>query len=312
MSLLTIGIPTYNRARHMQRLLEAIVPACEAGGQIEILVSDNCSTDDTHQVAAGFSSFKCFRYIRVPENRGFDRNILNLLDNAAGKFLWLMGDDDLIRTDHLADIVKLLAEKGGAPLFFINYVSDRERLNERKGNMVLSKLQVGAQKYTDRYLYRASLISTNIINIEYYKKLAINRECISKGWIHLHLLLLLADRLRKSGEKIVIVRDKIVIQGSEEGDYPLEKWVRIFINDFSFTIENTAVRQIDLRRFLKGFYDINIRPTFLTAANLVRFADPIENYRQIVRIFNMNLTGRISFWLQYLIFRFARGRNKTR
>ncbi len=301
MKLLTIGVPTYNRAAQLRRLLAAVVPACEADGRVEVLVSDNCSTDGTPAAAEDFRGYRCFRYLRSPQNRGFDGNILALLENAAGKFLWLLGDDDLIRADHLPKLLRLLEEQGEAALFFIDFMSDRAQPPKNREERALSIKKISAQQYADHYLYRATLISTNIINLAFYRQLSIDRECISHGWIHLHLLLLLADRLKQNGEKVVAVRDQIVIQGSEEGPYSLEKWVRTFIYNFAFTLDHTATDKIDRRRFLKGFYDINIRPTFLTASRLVNLAEPLADYRQIVKTFNMNLTGRLSFWLQYLL-----------
>ena len=46
--LLTIGIPTYNRAKFLRRLLEQLrTELAGLDGQVEVLVSDNASTDDT-------------------------------------------------------------------------------------------------------------------------------------------------------------------------------------------------------------------------------------------------------------------------
>ena len=49
--LLSICIPTYNRAELLRSALLSLVPQVkESGGEVELVVSDNCSTDDTRRV----------------------------------------------------------------------------------------------------------------------------------------------------------------------------------------------------------------------------------------------------------------------
>ena len=45
--LLTIAIPTYNRSEDLAGLLEVLEPQLAEFPQVEVLVSDNASTDDT-------------------------------------------------------------------------------------------------------------------------------------------------------------------------------------------------------------------------------------------------------------------------
>jgi glycosyltransferase involved in cell wall biosynthesis len=300
MKLLTIAIPTFNRANCLERLLVSILPVCE-GMDIEVLVSDNCSQDNTPQVAQKYAHYKCLRYLRSSENKGFDRNILNLLDNARGHFVWLMGDDDNIEVSRLSALIKLLEANKEKALFFVSYRSENDRV--RPAGTELKWLDLNPQAYVDRFLHRATLISTDIINLDYYRKLKIDPAVISKGWIHLHLLLLLVDQQKLHNEKVLAVKDRLVIQGSEDNIYPLEKWVRVFIHSFSFTIERTSLKTLRLKWFLKKFYDINIRPRFLTTKDLIRIDDLLANYRLMIRTFSPPITGRWSFWLQYLLIR---------
>ena len=53
--LLTIAIPTYNRAADLAAALEHLAgqPGI-SGGEVELLVSDNCSTDATGEVVKKF------------------------------------------------------------------------------------------------------------------------------------------------------------------------------------------------------------------------------------------------------------------
>lgn len=97
--VLTIGIPTYNRATKLRRLLDALVGQVEAArGRVGILVSDNCSTDDTPATVAIWASDHPnvhVEFVRQPENVGGGRNLRFLYEQAPSDFVWFFGDDDL-------------------------------------------------------------------------------------------------------------------------------------------------------------------------------------------------------------------------
>ena len=93
MPKLSICIPTYNRSRLLAELLDSII---EQGiPEIEVVVSDDASPDDTAMVAERYRGrIAQFTFIRQPENIGLDRNFLAVVEAATGDYVWLMGDDD--------------------------------------------------------------------------------------------------------------------------------------------------------------------------------------------------------------------------
>jgi abequosyltransferase len=97
--LLTIAIPTYNRAGYLAQNLAQLrdemrdVPP----GRVEILVSDNCSPDATPQVVRDIVRDGLpVRYVRNAENLGWGRNFAQCFDLARGRYVLLFGDDDLL------------------------------------------------------------------------------------------------------------------------------------------------------------------------------------------------------------------------
>ena len=70
--IVTIGIPTYNRAGSFleQVILSAVNQTYK---NIEILVSDNCSTDHTEALLKRFSDPR-IRYVKQPQNIGANNN----------------------------------------------------------------------------------------------------------------------------------------------------------------------------------------------------------------------------------------------
>jgi glycosyltransferase involved in cell wall biosynthesis len=95
---LTIGIPTFNRAAYLSETLDCILSQLPAGSEneIEILISDNGSWDNTEILCREYSQLYPFqvRYVRHNENQGFDRNLDSLFINALGLYVLLIGDDD--------------------------------------------------------------------------------------------------------------------------------------------------------------------------------------------------------------------------
>lgn len=101
MPFLTLAIPTYNRADKLRITLERI------GGMIaesdflienvEILVSNNASTDNTHNVLQDFKIKGVkFRFYNQGENLGLDGNMRFLYRHSKGDYVWFFSDDDVL------------------------------------------------------------------------------------------------------------------------------------------------------------------------------------------------------------------------
>lgn len=95
--LLTIAIPTYNRAWCLRELLPVLVDQVKNEPRIELIIADNASADDTQSVVHDFIARGLrVRYIRQSQNIGPDANFLQCFEQARGKYVWLFSDDDLI------------------------------------------------------------------------------------------------------------------------------------------------------------------------------------------------------------------------
>jgi abequosyltransferase len=119
--LLSITIPTYNRAPFLAELLTCLHPQLcrpSIAVQAELIISDNASTDDTPAIVAAFKQRGLsLRYLRNPENLGSDSNFLQCIDLALGKYVWVLGDDDLLTPEAIPQILSMLsqAEQPGSP-----------------------------------------------------------------------------------------------------------------------------------------------------------------------------------------------------
>lgn len=108
--LLSIAIPTFNRAYTLNLLLDSISKQKEsiASAECEIIILNNCSTDETEQVSLNFSQIiPNFRYICNNSNIGSDNNFVKAFSECNGDFIWLVGDDELLFYGAIEFVVNL-------------------------------------------------------------------------------------------------------------------------------------------------------------------------------------------------------------
>jgi abequosyltransferase len=118
--LLTIAVPTYNRSSFLNELLSCLFEQCMSDPRIELLVSDNASTDETPAIVAGYVDRRLqIRYLRNLSNIGADANFMQCFEKARGKYVWLIGDDDLVVPGAVGKIVSYL-QAGEYSLIYVN------------------------------------------------------------------------------------------------------------------------------------------------------------------------------------------------
>lgn len=117
--LLTIAVPTYNRADHLEPLLARLhAETAGLGDTVEVLVSDNASTDRTPDVTAAFAAVHPgARIVRNDANLGPDGNISQCFLRAGSAYLWIVGDDDLPQPGTVAGLLELLARERPALVY---------------------------------------------------------------------------------------------------------------------------------------------------------------------------------------------------
>lgn len=108
--LLSICIPTYNRAAFLNQNLRVLVPlVANYPKDVELIISDNASTDETVSVCEGYGlGLTNYHYFQQSENIGSENNFFWLIDHACGKYVYLMGDDDILSPDFLNIVIPYL------------------------------------------------------------------------------------------------------------------------------------------------------------------------------------------------------------
>lgn len=119
--LVSICIPTYNRAEYLKETIESIVVQPEfKSGEVEIVISDNASIDSTKDVCNQYSHYENFIYHKNPENIR-DENFPMVLSKAHGKLRKLNNDTFVLAKNalrKLCDLARTYEEK--KPFIFLH------------------------------------------------------------------------------------------------------------------------------------------------------------------------------------------------
>ena len=89
MQLLSICIPTFNRQKKLKLMLDSI----NSNTDVEIIICDDGSTDETQKIVDSFTDRLKIKYI-YQKNLGVSAAILNAYNQASGKYLIKMDSDD--------------------------------------------------------------------------------------------------------------------------------------------------------------------------------------------------------------------------
>ena len=199
----SICIPTYNRADKLRVLLGSIARQTGHYLLIEVAISDNASTDDTSAVVDHYRSLgMTIVYDLAPENRGFDRNLLNAVEIASGEYCWIFGSDDILEPGTFAALEQVLgrhARPAGIIVGLQSYNADLS-LKLPDSNQVMNlftheTVLTGRDDILETLCTCLGFISTSIVRRELWMT-AVRRSPVEpylKGYIHLYAIASMLD-----------------------------------------------------------------------------------------------------------------------
>ncbi len=106
--LLSILIPTYNRAHNLDTQL-SLITALQKSINFKIIVSNNCSTDNTVDIVKRWQLNNDIEYFEQNENVGFDRNLCTCINLVETDYFWILGDSTIIELTPFIEINKILS-----------------------------------------------------------------------------------------------------------------------------------------------------------------------------------------------------------
>lgn len=100
---ITIAIPTFNRVGFLRQAIDSAL--AQTYQNIEIIVSDNASTDATQQLLSSYHD-RGLVIIGQAKNIGMIQNWNACLQRATGEYFLLLSDDDVLAPDAIEKLVK--------------------------------------------------------------------------------------------------------------------------------------------------------------------------------------------------------------
>ena len=123
--LVSICIPTYNSERYIEKMLISIV--AQTYPNLEVIISDNCSTDNTYNILQYYSNRPRWTIRRNEVNIGALNNMSALVELAEGKYTAIYHADDIYEPNIVARGVSILENEPTVSLVStMGYLIDSE------------------------------------------------------------------------------------------------------------------------------------------------------------------------------------------
>jgi len=131
MKLISFAIPCYNSQEYMANAIESLLPG---GDDVEIIIVNDGSSDDTGKIADEYAS-KYPDIIKAvhQENGGHGQGVNAGLEHATGLYYKVIDSDDWVDLDALKGVISKLKElaKENLDLMIVNYVYERVNIGKQ-------------------------------------------------------------------------------------------------------------------------------------------------------------------------------------
>ena len=191
--LLSICIPTRNRDSFLDKNLKVLSKLINSK-TMEIVIGDDGSTDNTSEIVSKF--IKNNPKIKVIYNKHikpifFDKNVLDIVNRASGKFCWLLGDDDIPKKTSINKIISVITKYPNLSLVHLNYSRYDNLLKKITAEKMINGIDKDAlfKNYEDYYFMS--------INNSYFKFLGTHTITMSTDVIRRSKWLEVAKNLKK-------------------------------------------------------------------------------------------------------------------
>lgn len=224
--MLTISIPTYNRAEYLDLCLESIckeIDSLNEGQQqlVRVCVADNGSTDGTPDIVSRYQDRLAERFeaVRSSDNMGMDFNFARCYELAKTPYVWLIGDDDVLLSGGLKKVLDVLIKSEIDLLYVNNYwfkdnYSQKPNRWERHGVTTFVDPLEFTRRTNVMLTYLSGLVVRSGIGLNYRSGL-FGSNLVQLSWV-LPLL--------REGKKFAIIEDWVVAaKGANSGGFSLIK-----------------------------------------------------------------------------------------
>lgn len=167
-------MPTYNRKEKALKQVSNIIDQCEniPLGEVEFLISDNCSDDNTsHFLEDNLNFIPSYVILkRQQANLGLVGNLYFLYNNSKGKYVWFISDDDIVCQASIKSVLNLIETKKSS-FFLLNFSLE---VNGEIKDKYWLECRDYINLFSDDKWGGLGLLSIQVLNREYFKSIYFN------------------------------------------------------------------------------------------------------------------------------------------
>lgn len=286
--LLTIAIPTYNRPFHLKRCLESVIP--QLTPETDILISDNSTNDEISKLILE-SEYKSehITYIKNAENIGPDANFLQCLRKSRGRFVHILGDDDLLLDGAIREIKRLLTGINEYDIIFLNHKSwgGIFKVNSRKD------FSLSVDEFILTVSYALTYNSAIIFNRKRFLEIKNPERYIGSMLLQTNLVI---EMLRDDG-KTTITAMACVSSQPIQGQFGGYDIYRVFAENWKNTLLMALHQGYISKRTFRRVFSKTIFPFLTKITFLYRNEDNLRPYVRNRRLLFANTKGYLTSWV---------------
>jgi len=304
--LVSLCIPTYNRAPYLKALLQSIVDYLPTNERrLEILVADNAGADDTPAVVDAFrGQLPTLEYYRNPENVGTELNLLGLVERSKGSYIWLFGDDDLFRANGIEAVLASLSD--GPDYVVLNYGPIARDGNPKAVERFFDIHENRKFKRRDEVMkefgLKLGLINSVVFRRDVFVEVprADYLRHMTSGLSYLYVSLSVAAR-EGLGK---VLAEPVFSYRSENSPWSAERWARVYGKDLSLLLEemiekgysSSAVRKFRTTVVLEYYAPTILGNRINRMPIAVYFKSMMQNYADIPAAWLVLMAALVPSW----------------
>lgn len=176
---ISVIIPAYNVEGYIDKCIQSVLS--QTYSDLEVIVIDDGSTDDTAELISAFSSDKRIKIIKQ-KNAGVTSARNNGIYVATGKYLTFVDSDDWLETDMYEKMFNAIVESN-ADIAVCDYnLIYNDRIDKKYSNLIDETINIKPSKYFLKYcccpkpnnyiwtrLYKTDIVKNSCVRFENYK-----------------------------------------------------------------------------------------------------------------------------------------------
>lgn len=204
---ISICIPQYNRIAFLLKSLETIKK--QTYPDLEIVISDDCSTDNTEQEITNLVPVYKYPviYQRNEHNLGYDRNYRKCIELAKGNYVMVIGNDDTVNPSYdIGMLADFLHNNNYPEVGFCNFIeqsTDNTFVERAQATTVLGTWYYTAMRHYSCFSFVGGLI---------YKRETFARFNSDKHDGSIYAQMYLGCLMIASGYRLFSIREPLVIK----------------------------------------------------------------------------------------------------